>query len=64
MTTQYLTWRKSSYSEANGNCLEISRSTFGTIGVRDSKQLGAGPILDFTASEWAAFLQTLRSTSA
>ncbi|GAA2137531.1 DUF397 domain-containing protein [Actinomadura napierensis] len=61
MTTRYPTWRKSSYSEANGNCLEISPSASGTIGVRDSKQHGAGPILDFTAREWTAFLQAVRS---
>ena len=64
MTTQYGTWRKALLSEANGACLEVARSDHGTIGVRDSKQYDAGPILDFTASEWAAFLKTIRSTRA
>ncbi|MGH3240283.1 MAG: DUF397 domain-containing protein [Spirillospora sp.] len=62
MTTQYGTWRKSRSSEANGACLEVARSSNGTIGVRDSKQTGAGPILDFSIPEWAAFIQAIRST--
>ncbi|MEU8344902.1 DUF397 domain-containing protein [Spirillospora sp. NPDC048832] len=64
MTTQYLTWRKSSHSEANGNCLEVSRSTSGIIGVRDSQQHGTGPVLDFTPREWAAFMRALRSADS
>ncbi|GAA2137535.1 DUF397 domain-containing protein [Actinomadura napierensis] len=63
MIERYVHWHKSSYSEANGACLEISRSVSGTIGVRDSKQHSAGPILDFTAREWTAFLKTIRSTT-
>jgi hypothetical protein len=61
MTTHYGTWRKARLSEANGACLEVARSVHGTIGVRDSKQHGAGPTLDFTPREWAAFMQALRS---
>jgi hypothetical protein len=26
------------------------------VGVRDSKQMGLGPILEFTPGEWTAFL--------
>jgi len=29
--------------------------------VRDTKQRGAGPILDFTPQEWADFLQAMRA---
>ncbi|MFA1541666.1 DUF397 domain-containing protein [Actinomadura monticuli] len=64
MTTHYGTWRKARLSEANGACLEVARSDHGTIGVRDSKQHGVGPVLDFTRSEWVAFLKTIRSTRA
>jgi hypothetical protein len=32
----------------------------GTIGVRDTKQHGLGPVLEFTPSEWAAFLGGVR----
>lgn len=61
MTTQYGVWRKSRTSEANGACLEVARSIHGTIGVRDSKQGETGPVLSFTRSEWAAFMQAVRS---
>ena len=30
--------------------------TGGTIGVRDSKDAGSGPILRFSQREWSAFL--------
>ena len=30
------------------------------IAVRDSKQRGGGPVLEFTATEWAAFLAGVR----
>jgi hypothetical protein len=49
-------WRKSTFSSMNGNCVEISRLQSGSIGVRDAKDSGSGPILIFTDSEWNAFL--------
>lgn len=61
MTTQPLPWRKSSYSEADGNCLEVAHSVSGTINVRDSKQGSTGPTLSFSPLEWAAFMQAVRS---
>ncbi|MFS2292250.1 MAG: DUF397 domain-containing protein [Actinomadura sp.] len=61
MTSQYGTWRKSRLSEANGACLEVALSTDGTIGVRDSKQGDASPILHFSPREWFAFTQAVRS---
>lgn len=61
MTSQYGTWRKSRLSEANGACLEVALSKNGTIGVRDSKQGGSGPILDFSPREWRAFTQAVRA---
>jgi Domain of unknown function (DUF397) len=48
-------WCKSSYSDREGNCIEL-RPTEDGVDVRDSKQGGAGPILSFTRSEFLAFL--------
>ena len=48
-------WIKSSFSFANGDCVEVAVLPDGLIGVRDSKDT-AGPVLRFTTSEWEAFL--------
>lgn len=48
-------WHKSARSGANGNCVEIARLTE-AVAVRDSKDPN-GPVLIFTAGEWAAFVQ-------
>ncbi|MDG4767700.1 DUF397 domain-containing protein [Solwaraspora sp. WMMD406] len=47
-------WRKSNLS-MTGECVEVAYAG-GLIGVRDSKQGEAGPVLAFTSGEWAAFL--------
>lgn len=47
-------WHKSSYSSANGACVEIAR-VGGTVAVRDSKD-PHGPALTFTPGEWDAFI--------
>ena len=51
-------WRKSSLSTTNG-CVEVA-FVGDRIAVRDSKQQGRGPVLEFTAAEWAAFLGGVR----
>ncbi|HEY6424570.1 MAG TPA: DUF397 domain-containing protein [Pseudonocardiaceae bacterium] len=49
-------WRKSSYSEAQNACVEVTTELPGWVGVRDSK-LGTGsPVLSFTRLEWRAML--------
>lgn len=48
------TWRKSSASGAENNCVEITDLPQGGIAVRDSKNLHREP-LRFDADEWAAF---------
>ncbi|HEV2347334.1 MAG TPA: DUF397 domain-containing protein [Actinocrinis sp.] len=51
-----LSWRKASASNTNGNCVEVAAMSGGGVAVRDSKDPG-GPILRFTAAEWAAFAE-------
>ena len=46
-------WRKSSYSGANGDCVEVAFSAEATL-LRDSKD-PEGPVLLFNPSEWTAF---------
>ena len=61
MSSQYTHWFKSSHSTPNGDCVEVGRSPEGTIGVRDTKQGGAGAVLSFSPREWATFLKGIRS---
>jgi Domain of unknown function (DUF397) len=51
-------WWRSSYSGANGNCIEIG--DFGDlVGIRDSED-PSGPIILLTRAEWRAFLAAVR----
>ncbi|WP_433890909.1 DUF397 domain-containing protein [Streptomyces sp. CA-111067] len=50
-----LKWRKSSYSNHEGACVELAVIDQWTIGFRDSKD-PSGPILAFDRAEAAAFL--------
>lgn len=50
-----LVWRKASASTSNGNCVEVAAIAGGGAAVRDSKDPD-GPVLRFTAAEWAAFV--------
>jgi hypothetical protein len=52
-------WGKSSLSQANGNCIEVSGLSTDTISIRDSKNV-KGPILQFTPAEWDAFVGGVR----
>lgn len=54
--TKFTDWRKSSLSSGGDNCVEVAFAADGSIGVRDSKQQGLGPVLEFTPAEWDAFL--------
>lgn len=54
-------WLKSSYSGYNNSCFEVARLSENRIGVRDTKDRGAGPVLVFTQNEWTAFLAGAKS---
>jgi hypothetical protein len=49
-------WRKSSFSNYAGNCVEIAWLPGDRVGIRDTKDREKGPILLFTRAEWTAFL--------
>jgi hypothetical protein len=55
---EYDDWRKASYSNGSGSCVEAA-SGDGTVAVRDTTDRDGG-MLTFTAEAWRAFLGTLR----
>lgn len=48
-------WYKSSRSDGASACLEVCHSP-GTTLIRDTKDVGRGPILEFPADVWSAFI--------
>ena len=57
-TLDSATWRKSSYTGTNGNCVEVGDTTR-TVQVRDTKDR-AGAVLTLSAEAWRSFLGTLK----
>jgi len=53
-------WRKSVFSAGNGACAEVGQGSGPVVGIRDSKNGGAGPVLTFSASAWEAFTGQLK----
>ncbi|MFG1900804.1 DUF397 domain-containing protein [Micromonospora carbonacea] len=49
------TWRTSTRSGANGNCVEVAQLT-SAVALRDSKD-PSGPALVFTPWKWMAFIE-------
>lgn len=58
--SKFTDWHKSTFSSGGDNCVEVAFAGDGSVGVRDSKQRGLGPVLEFTPSEWDAFLAGVR----
>jgi hypothetical protein len=54
-----LDWFKSSYSSANGQCVECALLPGGGMAVRDTQNRDGGT-LSFNAEAWTAFLGTLQ----
>ncbi len=55
-------WRKSSYSSAEGDCVEVATLPDGGRAVRDSKD-PHGPTLTFTPAQWRTFLEAVKTRS-
>ncbi|MEU3564901.1 DUF397 domain-containing protein [Kitasatospora sp. NPDC006786] len=51
-------WRKSTYSQQGGNCVEVDDAHPGRV--RDSKD-PQGPALVFPAEAWVSFVAAVRS---
>ncbi|MFF2077659.1 DUF397 domain-containing protein [Kitasatospora sp. NPDC058162] len=54
------TWRTSSYSVQEGQCVEVADGLLDRVPVRDSKD-PHGPSLVFPADAWSAFVSAVRS---
>lgn len=54
-------WHKSSYSKGMNDCLEITVTVPGWVGIRDSKLGAASPILTATTAEWGALIAAIRA---
>lgn len=53
-------WRKSTFSQADGACLEAGPLADGTVGVRDSK-IAYSPILKIDRRDWNIFVIRVRT---
>ncbi|WP_049655479.1 DUF397 domain-containing protein [Kitasatospora sp. MY 5-36] len=52
---QRAVWRKSTYSNGQGDCIEVADGVAGVVPVRDSKD-PHGLALAFTAEAWRSFV--------
>jgi hypothetical protein len=56
--SKYIAWRKASYSDGTGNCVEVAGAG-GLVAIRDTKQ-GSGSMLEFSAAAWREFLTAIK----
>ena len=54
----YLNWRKSTYSFANGNCVEVGTG-HALVAVRDSTDPD-GPVIDVSPRAWIEFTEHVK----
>jgi predicted secreted Zn-dependent protease len=52
-------WRKSSYSDNGGNCVEVATNPPHIVAMRDSKN-PAGPALSVSAQAWSSFVRGIK----
>lgn len=55
-------WKKSRYSNSQGNCVEVAELEGGVIALRDSKN-PSGPALTFTKEEFARWIMEVKDGS-
>jgi hypothetical protein len=56
------TWRKASYSNAQGSCVEAG-SAPGRVLVRDTTQHGHGPVVSVSPAAWCRFTASIRANA-
>ncbi|GAA3746464.1 hypothetical protein HDA32_000424 [Spinactinospora alkalitolerans] len=54
------TWRKSSYSKGESNCVEVADTTGLGVAVRDTQNRELGH-LGFSAEAWGVFLRDVKT---
>ena len=52
------TWRKSSFSGTQGNCVEVTTNSTGVVVVRDSKDHSGGMLI-VTRQQWRNFIRDI-----
>jgi hypothetical protein len=52
-------WSKSSYSSANGACVEVVKNLPGIVAIRDSKDPD-GPKLLISSANWCTFVSGIK----
>ncbi|MFJ2443973.1 DUF397 domain-containing protein [Streptomyces sp. NPDC087658] len=56
-------FKKSSYSDATGECVEVALNVPHTVALRDSKH-PTGPVLRLAPTAWAAFARGVRAAES
>jgi Domain of unknown function (DUF397) len=56
-------WRKASYSNGSGDCVEVGQAP-AVVLVRDTKQDGTGPVLRFAPGAWRRFADQVQRSLA
>lgn len=55
-------WRKSTKSNGSGSCVEAGQLSPNVL-VRDSKNQGSGPVLEFAPTAWRRVMATLKASA-